>query len=69
MSDSKTFRIDELPPYGDVWIDAPMENAGIDARFYGMGSISYPSGINGQAVATVKFNLTAYVKHMIAMSK
>ena len=52
-------------PEDDVWIEAPLSSAGIDPIFYGMATVSYPFGINGPAIAAVKLNLTAYIKHMI----
>jgi hypothetical protein len=52
-------------PEGDVWIDAPVENYGLDPKFFRVTVASYPFGINGPATATVKFNITAYIKHLI----
>lgn len=58
-------------PGDDVWIDTVVSNHGIDSRFFGMATVSYPNGFagTGPAVAVVKFNLTAYVKHLIEQSK
>jgi 2-keto-3-deoxy-L-rhamnonate aldolase RhmA len=50
---------------GDVWIDAPIQTTGVDPRFYGMATVSHHWGLNGPATASVKFNLTAYIRHMI----
>lgn len=53
----------------DVWIDVSVQSSGHDPRFMGMASISYPYGLQGPAISTAKFNLTAYIKHMIEQSK
>jgi hypothetical protein len=56
-------------PEDNVWIDAPLSSVGIDPKFYGMATVvAHPYGQSGPAVASVKFNLTAYVKHLIERS-
>lgn len=54
---------------GDVWIRVNQVPVNFDYRFFGMATVSYPHGVNGPAEASVQFNLTAYVKHMIEQSK
>lgn len=53
----------------DIWIDVQTQSDRIDRKFYGLASVSHPYGLSGQAQMVVKFNLSAYVKHLIAEAK
>jgi hypothetical protein len=54
----------------DIWLDAPVtSHSAANARFFGVAQATFSCVANSRPNASVKFNLTAYLRHLIEQSK
>lgn len=51
----------------DVWIDVTLQSAAMPSKYFGLIATAHaPFGAMGPVTPMVRFNLTAYVRDMIA---